>query len=408
MKSIVIYGGSPLGGSISVSGSKNAALPILFATIITGGVSRIDNLPDIGDVRITLDILGEFGAEISRQGRTVFIDTTNLTYKLPNARLVCGIRASTYLIGACLSRFGKCELPKSGGCNFSERPIDLHIAAAEALGGRIEGDVIVTNGLSGGRIDFRKPSVGATVNAILLAASAKGETVIRGGACEPHIDTLIRFLVSAGAGIERRGGEIIIKGRELHGGNIRIPGDMIEAGTYLALGALSERGITVTDFDIAEFSAVSGTLRAIGAVVTVTDDRICVHRGEEMRYAELTATPFPGFPTDLQPLFAIPMHIAGGKITDEVWRTRFGYLEELSHFGVVSKVKGNSAYISPSRLCCSRGKAPDLRGGMALVMAGLLASGKSTVESYEIVERGYENLENKLSGIGASVEITEN
>ena len=194
MKSIVVNGGLPLSGKISVAGSKNAALPILFATILTRGISSIEGLPDIGDVRCALRILRDFGAQISKDGVRTMIDTTHLSYAPPAPDAVCRIRASTYLIGSCLSRFGECELLDFGGCNFSARPIDLHILAAQTLGAVREGERLLADKLCGGEIVFPKPSVGATVNAILLAACAEGESVIRGFAKEPHIDSLIDYL----------------------------------------------------------------------------------------------------------------------------------------------------------------------------------------------------------------------
>ena len=408
MKKIVINGGKSLYGSIFASGSKNAALPILFATLITHGVSRISRLPDIGDVRCTLDILRSLGAEISRVGDSVLVDTENLFYTPPSREAVCRIRASTYLIGACLSRFGRCDIPAFGGCNFSERPIDLHIMAAETLGAALDGGTLTSKGLFGGIIDFPKPSVGATVNALLLAASARGETVIRGYAREPHIDSLIDYLVSAGADIRRLDGEICIAGRELHGGSAVIPGDMIETGTYLALAAVTGGEITVKGCPAEQISVPAVALRSIGAEIEESLGEISARRGMHPKYAEICAEPYPGFPTDLQPIMAAAMAASlGGAIRDNVWQTRFGYLESLSHFGIKSRVNGNRAVIYPSKIVPAEVKAPDLRGGMACVMAALCADGESVITSAQTVERGYEELEKKLLALGACVRIVE-
>ena len=403
MSELIVNGGRPLSGAISVSGSKNAALPIIFATVVTGGVSLIENLPDIGDVRIALEIIEGLGARISRDGAVTIIDTEHLEYTRPSLADVSRIRASTYLIGACLSRFGVCDEMAFGGCNFSSRPIDLHISAAEALGARLENGRFYAKSLVGGAIDFPIPSVGATVNALLMGVAAKGDTVIRGFACEPHIESLLEFLLSAGADITRSDSEIIIRGRDLHGGRIRIPGDMIEAGTYLALGALSRRGVSVSGVDARELSAVLEVLFALGSEISSDHGNITVRQGEKMRYAELVASPYPGFPTDLQPVFSVPMHVAGGKMTDTVWTSRFGYLDALSRFGLIYRKENTSAHIHPSQLRCSTVRAPDLRGGMACVMAALLADGKSVIESFETVERGYESLAMKLCALGADV-----
>lgn len=407
MKSLIINGGAPLFGSISAAGSKNAALPILFATLITRGVSRIERLPDIGDVRVALRILRGFGAGVYSEGGATFIDTRALTYSPPRIEDVCRIRASTYLIGSCLSRFGECELLGFGGCNFSDRPIDMHISAAQTLGALYTGDRLTARGLFGGEIDFKKRSVGATVNAILLAACAVGETVIRGAAREPHIDSLIDFLVSAGAEIERSNGEIRIKGRELHGGSVTIPGDMIEAGTYLALGVVTGGEITVNGCPRDHLSSVIGALLSFGAEVTLSENAICARRGVNMRYADLVASPHPGFPTDLQPIFAVVAAFSGGGIEDTVWQTRFGYLNELSKFGIGSRLSGCRAEIYPSTLRPARASAPDLRGGMACALAALAAPGESVIDAAEIIERGYESLTEKLASLGARTRILE-
>jgi UDP-N-acetylglucosamine 1-carboxyvinyltransferase len=290
-----------------------------------------------------------------------------------------------------------------GGCNFSERPIDFHISAAKALGAREEGKTLRAEALFGGEVEFPMPSVGATVNAILLAVSAVGETVIRGSACEPHIDALIDFLVSAGADIRRDGGEIVIKGRRLRGGKTRIPGDMIEAGTFLALGALSREGICVSGADTAELSSVLEALSSLGAEITVRDGAVTARRGEGSNYAELVAEPYPGFPTDLQPIFAVAMHAFGGKITDLVWRDRFGYLDSLSRFGIASERCGNSARIYPSVLKNATAEAPDLRGGMAVLLAAICADGVSEISSAELILRGYDSLIAKLCALSLDV-----
>ena len=391
MKKIVVKGGIPLHGEVAVSGSKNAALPIIFACIIANGVSRIDNLPDIGDVRVALDILRGFGAQINREGERVIIDTGSLHYCTPRSSLVSGIRASTYLIGACLARFGRCEISSFGGCNFSHRPIDMHLAACRAMGAEVGEYEITASRLRGTAIDFDKPSVGATVNSLLLSVSAEGETRIRGFAREPHIDALIDFLLSCGAEIRRTRDEIIVVGRSLHGGCIRVIGDMIEAGSYLAAGYATGGIVDVAD------SNVEG--------MEIVIDVIC---GAKNGFTEVTASPYPGFPTDLQPVAASLMAVCtGGKITDTVWPHRFGYLNEISKFGVKFKADGNNAVIFPSKINCAEVTAPDLRGGFACLMCALAAEGESKIYSAEIILRGYERLVEKLRAIGAEIRIEE-
>lgn len=405
MKSLVINGTNPLYGEILVSGSKNAALPILFATIITDGVSEIENLPDIGDVRVTLDILRGFGAVVRSEGSSTFIDTSHLRYSPPSTALVSRIRASTYLIGSCLSRFGECRLMDFGGCNFSARPIDLHLSAAASLGATHCENTLLTKGLVGGVIDLAKPSVGATVNAILLAASAMGETAIRGFAREPHIDSLIEFLISAGAEIDRGDDYISIKGRKLHGGRVRIPGDMIEAGTYLALCAVADGDIMVKGCPEDQISSAADALFSMGCDVEFTPDGITAKRVRP-HHAELVATPYPGFPTDLQPIFALVLAgLAGGRIRDTVWCSRFGYLDSLARFGVNFARFEGGAEIFPSKFTPASVISPDLRGGMACILAALCAGGESVIRDVQMVERGYEDLCKKLTSIGARVEV---
>lgn len=407
MKKIIVNGGSSLSGEITVSGSKNAALPIIFACILTNGVSEIENLPDIGDVRVALDLLRSFGAVIERRDSTTYIDTRHLSYTDPDPRLAEKIRASTYLLGSCLSRFGRCPLMSFGGCNFSLRPIDMHIDACLALGAVLDGDMLLCDHLRGAVIDFDKASVGATVNSILLAVSAEGETVIRGCAVEPHIDSLICFLNSCGASISREGREMRIVGRELRGGRIRVIGDMIEAGSYLILGLMTGGNIRALNSPIEDMTAALDSLTSLGADIYSHDGIL----GGSLcggRYLSLTASPYPGFPTDLQPIIApLLAQQYGGEITDTVWRTRFGYLNALSAFGVKSAVDDNRAVIFKSKIYNGSVTAPDLRGGMACLMCALSATGQSEIRSAEIILRGYEKLEEKLCALGADIKIKD-
>ena len=408
MKRIIINGQKKLLGEVEVSGSKNAALPIIFATLLTDGISEIRNLPDIGDVRVALEIISHFGAVVQREGNACYIDTRQLSYSEPPSALVDSIRASTYLIGASLARFGECTLSTFGGCNFAFRPIDLHILAAKRLGATEQGDKLIAKRLFGNEINLAKASVGATVNSILLAATADGETVIRGFAKEPHIDALIEFLISAGAEIERTNTEIRISGRHLHGGEISVIGDMIEAGSYLAAGIISGGSVTVKNCPTRDMNAFFDFTASLGARSINRAGSVTSHLFGIGKSVSVTAAPYPAFPTDLQPIVAPLMaNNDGGRIRDTVWQTRFGYLDALRRFGVNSFVSGDTAEIYQSRLHAASVSAPDLRGGMACLLSALVAEGESRIDSAETILRGYENLEQKMRSLGADIKILE-
>ena len=406
MNKIVVEGPARLSGEVRVGGSKNAVLPILFATVATGGVSKISNVPDIGDVRVAIELLEELGVSVVRQGDVTYVDSRGISYSPPRADLVSKIRASSYLIGACLSRFGMCDVGGFGGCNFGARPIDLHIFAAECLGARLREGRLKASELRGAEIVFKKPSVGATVNAILMSVSAEGETVIRGFAKEPHIDSLIAFLISAGADITAGEDEIRIVGKPLRGGEITVIGDMIEAGTYLAAGVMTDGEVTVKGCDVSHLSSLVDVLERFGAEVILGDGTVKAKRGKDIHPITVTASPYPDFPTDLQPIIApLLASGAGGIITDRVWCERFGYLDQLHRFGIRSKRVGATAIVEPSCIVPAMTEAPDLRGGMACLLTALVAKGESIVYSPETILRGYEDLEKKLASLGASVRI---
>lgn len=407
MKKIIVNGPARLRGSVKIGGSKNAALPILFACIIAEGVSEIEGLPDIGDVRVAMEILTDMGAEITQNSGVTYVDSRNMHYRAPSEELISKIRASTYLIGACLGRFGRCLLQSYGGCNFSHRPIDMHLYATQALGADKNGDLLCAGKLTGAEISFDKASVGATVNSILLSATAEGKTRIRGVAREPHIDCLIDFLTSCGAEIHKTDDEITVVGKRLHGGKIKIIPDMIEAGSYLTLGLLPDAEVEVAELPIDDMLSIFDALRSFGAEIGINDNRACPHVHKPKAFS-VNAMPYPAFPTDLQPIIAPLMAIyRGGEITDEVWRDRFGYLKTLSAFGVQYSLHGNTAQIYPSKIFPASVSAPDLRGGMACIIAALTAKGQSEIHSAEIVLRGYEDLIKKLGALGADVEIKE-
>ncbi len=406
MRTIKIRGGSSLSGAVRASGSKNAALPILFATVITRGISVIRNVPDISDTRVTVSILESLGATVSRLGDALTVDTRSLQYCDPPSHLVSSIRASTYLLGASLSRFGVCRICGVGGCGFSYRPIDMHVYACCALGGVVDGEYIRAPSLSGGEICFSKKSVGATVNSIILAAAANGKTVIRGHALEPHIKALADYLISAGASISISDDEITVEGRELHGGAVTVIGDMIEAGSYLAAGLITGGEVTVTGCDPSHLYSFNRALALLGATVISDQASVTVRGNGAFLRTAVTAAPYPDFPTDLQPIIAPLMaYGAGGEIRDTVWTTRYGYLASLLPFGFVYQMRGDTAVIAGVHLHSGETEATDLRGGMSAVLCALSASGESAIHGAEHIMRGYERLDCKLNSLGASVII---
>ncbi len=406
MSALVISGGVDLSGEITVSGSKNAALPIIFATLITNGVSRLFGVPYILDVRIALDIIRELGAVVEWDGDTLLIDTTHLSYRTPTVSNVARIRASSYLLGALSARFCRAQVMPFGGCNFENRPIDMHLSALSALGATVSGSEISAPHLVGADIRFDKISVGATVNAILMSATAKGTTRIYGYAKEPHVLALIDYLISCGASISLSPDCITVIGCELHGGTARIIPDMIEAGTYLMISAMTGSGISVSGMDLSELEAFLPGICASGI-------GFCEKGGSVFPFGEINSSfdivtgPHPAFPTDMQPQCAPLMSVAGGSIKDTVWCGRFGYLEELAKFGLrYTRVK-NSAQIFPAKLSAAQVFATDLRGGAASLIAALACPGESVIKNAEIIDRGYEDIVNKLCSLGAKIKRKE-
>ena len=404
MSSLFVTGGKRLSGEIYVSGSKNAALPLLFSTIAINGVSTLSGVPDIGDVRVALLILEEFGASVSRFGSTLVIDTRNLKYCKPSVELVGKIRASTYLLGSMLARFSRAEIYNFGGCNFCARPIDMHLYALQSLGARLEGDTLVAEKLRGADIFFEKASVGATINALILASAADGVSRIFGYAREPHVLSLVSFLRSAGIKISLCDEYLEIEGGKPVSGTIAVIPDMIEAGTYIILSLITDSELLIRGADVGHLTSLLTTLAHAGANFKIDDEGILPF-GKIKSPIKIETAPHPGFPTDLQPQMAPLLAVfSGGEITESVWQKRFGYLRELEKLGVAYEICDDTAKIMKSKLRCGVSTAPDLRGGAALLIAALYASGQSEIKNAEILFRGYENLEEKLSSIGAMVE----
>ena len=415
MNQYVIQGGKPLSGVVTISGAKNAAVGILPATLLVNGTCRIENVPDISDVRLLLEILDSMGAEIRRLSpNTLEITCTRVRDSEASDALVRRIRASYYLIGAQLGRFGHARVALPGGCNFGARPIDQHIKGFEALGADVNlenGYVCATapqNGLQGGRVNLDVVSVGATMNIMIGAVLATGTTIIENAAKEPHIVDLANFLNAMGAKVSGAGTDVIkIRGvKSLRGGVYTIIPDQIEAGTYMAAVAAAGGDVLIQNVIPKHMDCISAKLREMGVKVTEYDDAIRVQRTGKLRRANVKTAPYPGFPTDMQPQIAVCMALANGVsiITESIYDTRFRYCAELNRMGATIKVESKTAVITGvERLHGCVVHACDLRAGAAMVIAALAAEGVTTVEEIEYIERGYESIIEKLTGLGADI-----
>jgi len=403
MGKIVVKGGRALCGEVVPQGSKNAVLPLIFASLTVRGISKIHGVPDIGDVDVAIKIILELGAVVTRHESSLIIDTSNLRYTAPSEELTSAIRASSYLLGSCLARFGEARISTFGGCNFDNRPIDMHLAAAAALGADFSDGINLKGHLRGGEIIFSKVSVGATINALIMASSAEGKTHIIGAATEPHVLCLVDFLRSAGARINRIKNEFFVEGTELRYAEATVIPDMIEAGTYLLLAPLTLGRISVSGAVVPELTSLLEVLDGCGIEITLEKEKITVF-GEPKKPIEVITAPYPGYPTDLQPqLCPLMAAFFGGRITEGVWHGRFGYLNELAEFGVRYMREGSSVKVYPSRINSACAKSPDLRGGVACVMTALAANGESVISNSEVIMRGYSNLEEKLALLGADI-----
>lgn len=403
MENFIINGNRPLSGEICVGGSKNAALPIIFSAISIYGKTRLTNLPNISDVAVAFEILTSLGAKIERKDDTAVIDTRTLTCTSVSERLTEKIRASTYLIGAMLARFGRAEVRKFGGCNFENRPIDMHVYAACALGATNVDGTLYAERLRGGEIRFDKISVGATVNALIMAASADGESKIYGYAKEPHVISLIEFLRSAGAEIEITEEFIRVKGAQLTSADAEIIPDMIEAGTYMILSVITNSELKIKGADLSHLESFIMPLIESGVVLEHHGDTLILSGTPEEPINVITE-PYPGFPTDLQPTLApLLACFCGGAIIETVWHNRFGYLTELSKFGVKYELFDGYVKIERSKIIPTVATVPDLRGGAALLLLALFSDGESVLLKKDLILRGYSDIIKKLRGIGAQI-----
>ena len=415
-----INGGNPLEGTVTISGAKNAAVAILPAALLVKGKCRVENVPDISDVRILLDILADLGAEIRHEAPgVVILDCSEITEKKPNPELVRKMRASYYLMGALLGRFHKADVALPGGCNFASRPIDQHIKGFMALGADVEETedyVKLTEGaagLGGNRISLDVVSVGATVNIMLAATLLPGQTVIENAAKEPHIVDLANFLNTMGAHISGAGTDTVkIRGVEsLRGGTYAIIPDQIEAGTYLAAVAAAGGNVLVQNVIPKHMDCITSKLQEMGAKFVNFDDAIRVISDGKLRHTTVKTRPYPGFPTDMQAQICVCMTIADGisRLTESVYETRFfGYCSELTSMGADILINGKTAIVTGHpKLKGATVRAHDLRAGAALVIAGLAAEGTTRVENIHFIERGYERIVEKLTALGADIKRIE-
>ena len=420
MARYVINGGKPLNGTVTISGAKNAAVAILPAALLVKGKCRIENVPNISDVRILMSILDRMGAKIvSPERNVVEIDCSEVQCTEPDASLVKKMRASYYLMGALLGRYGKAHVALPGGCNFASRPIDQHLKGFLLLGADVDDTEEYValepgpEGLHGSRISLDMASVGATINILLAATLIPGQTIIENAAKEPHIVDLANFLNTMGARITGAGTDIIkIRGvNSLRGGTYAIIPDQIEAGTYMAAVTAAGGNVLVQNVIPKHMDCITSKLQEMGARIINYDDSIRIIRTGKLRRATVKTSPYPGFPTDMQAQVCVCMALANGvsRLTENVYETRFfGYCTELESMGAKIKINGDTAMVTGvESLHGATVCAHDLRAGAALVIAGLAAEGITHVEHIHFIERGYEHLIRKLTALGADISRIE-
>lgn len=419
MTKYVIEGGHPLYGEVHVSGAKNAAVAILPAALLVDGVCRIENVPQISDVTALLDILSQMGARVRSLAPTsVEVDCRCIRTTRAPQELAHRIRASYYLIGALLGRFGEAEVSMPGGCNFgSTRPIDLHVKGFTAMGAEVhEGDFIVARAaggrMKGANIYLDIASVGATMNIMMAAALAEGTTVIENAAKEPHIVDLANFLNSMGADIKGAGTDTIrIFGVErLHGGTYAIIPDQIEAGTYMAAVAAAGGDVRVCGVIPKHMDCITAKLEEMGVTIEEQDDTLRVCRTGRLQHANVKTLPYPGFPTDMQPQITTVLALAEGTsiVTEGVFDTRYRYVGELTRMGAQIRVEGRTAVVEGvEQLTAASVQAFDLRAGAAMLIAALAARGTSEIGNVHYIERGYVDIIGKLRALGAHIDCVE-
>ena len=418
MTQYIVRGGTPLNGTVTISGAKNAAVAIIPAALLIDGKCRVENIPDISDVHDLIDMLVAMGAQVQRVSDSTWeFDCSHVRQTKAPFDQARKLRASYYLIGALLGRFGQAEVAMPGGCDFGSRPIDQHIKGWEALGAHVEiigGEVVARaeQRLTGSGVYLDMESVGATINTMIAAALADGVTIIENAAKEPHVVDLANFLNSMGARVSGAGTDVIkVRGvSRLRGGFYSIIPDQIEAGTYLMAAAATGGSVTVENVIPKHLDCITAKLREMGCRITEFDDAVRVDAPARLRRTNVKTMPYPGFPTDMQPQIAVCMSLAQGTsiITEGVYDHRFRYVAELHRMGAQAQVDGKVCVVEGiDMLAGAPVKACDLRAGAAMVIAGLAAQGVTVVEDVHHIERGYENIIDKLRGLGANITRVE-
>jgi len=417
MEAIIVRGGSPISGEIRVEGAKNSALKLMAAALMAPGITHLSNVPDIADVDIMSQVLRALGAHVTRQGHSLSIDATELTGHEAPYEFVAQMRASTAVLGPLVSRLGEANVAMPGGCNIGSRKIDMHLRGLQALGIDIElghGYIHATappGGPKATRVTLDFASVGATENLLTTSVLAKGTTVIENAAREPEIVDLIDFLNAMGAQITEGGSSTItVVGVDaLVPATHRVVGDRIEAGTYLAAGALAGGPVTVRGFDPAHLDLVLQKLAQAGCAVETFSDGATVSRSGPIQPVDIQTLPFPGFPTDMQAQFMALMALArgGSIITENVFENRFMFADELMRMGADVRIEGHHALVKGvSGLSGAPVRSTDLRGGAALVIAALVAEGDTVITDVYHIDRGYERFCEKLTALGADIRRT--
>lgn len=414
MEQYIIKGGHPLVGEVEIGGAKNAALAILAAATMTDETVTIDNLPDVNDINVLLEAISGIGAMVQRVDRhTVRINGSTIGDLSIEYDYIKKIRASYYLLGALLGKYNRAEVALPGGCNIGSRPIDQHLKGFRALGaeidiehGKISAEAEV---LRGSHVYFDVVSVGATINVMMTAAMAEGQTILENVAKEPHVVDVANFLNSMGANIKGAGTDVIrIKGvPRLHKTEYSIIPDQIEAGTFMFAAAATKGDVTVLNVIPKHLEATTAKLIEMGCEVEEFDDAVRVVATKRLKSTHVKTLPYPGYPTDMQPQIGVALALSEGTsvITESIFENRFKYLDELARMGAVVKIEGNSATIEGvEKLSGARISAPDLRAGAALAIAGLATEGITIIDDIVYIQRGYERFEEKLRGLGGMIE----
>ncbi len=414
MEQYIIRGGNPLVGEVEIGGAKNAALGILAAAIMTDETVILENLPEVQDIKVLLEAISGIGARVDKiEKGKVAINGSTIGDVSVEYEYIKKIRASYYLLGALLGKYKKAEVPLPGGCNIGSRPIDLHLKGFKALGAevRIQNGSIVAQAekLQGSHIFLDTVSVGATINIMMAASMAEGRTIIENAAREPHVVDVANFLNSMGANIKGAGTDVIrIRGVEkLHKTEYSIIPDQIEAGTFMFAAAATKGDVMVKNVIPKHLEATTAKLEEIGCEVEEFDDAVRVVASKRLLNTHVKTQPYPGYPTDMQPQIGVALSLASGTsiVTESIFENRFKYVAELVRMGGMVKVEGNTAIITGvDKLTGAQVSAPDLRAGAALVIAGLAAEGITIVDDIVYIQRGYENFDAKLRGLGAEIE----